>query len=213
MKDGDNMKILLLTGGFYHNFLQNTKLVIDFIKKKQLRFDFEVTDDLSHLNSTKLKDKAIIVVYTLLKKLNEYQEKVLLNFVEKGGGFLGLHSANASFMENKKYIDMVGSKFLRHPPKCTFKVKVSKMHYITLGIDDFEIEDELYISKYDKNINILLEAVYKERIIPICYTKSYGLGKIVYLSLGHDEKSILNDSFKEIFIRSLNWLKNEMRWK
>lgn len=182
-------------------------MITGLIKENQSLFDFEITSDLSHLNPIKLKEKDIVIMYTLFENLNEHQERSLLDFIEGGKGFLGLHSANASFTKNEGYIDMIGSRFLRHPPESTFKVRVSNAHYITLGIDDFEVEDELYISNCAENVNVLFETEYEGKRVPVCYTKSYGLGKVVYLSLGHDEKSILNDSFKRILIRSLSWLR------
>jgi hypothetical protein len=198
------LKILFVTGGNYHNFYANTVKLISKIKEK--RFDFELTDDLSHLNPKKLAKKDVVIFYALFNYLNSINKDSLLGFVEKGGNFLGLHSANASFLNDEEYRKFIGSRFLFHPEKQRFKVSVSKMHFITLGLKNFEIFDELYVSDYDKNVNVLLEAEYKNDKIPILYTRSYGLGKIVFFALGHDEDSVLNENFIEIFVRSLNWL-------
>ncbi|HEW91668.1 MAG TPA: ThuA domain-containing protein [Thermotogaceae bacterium] len=200
-------KILLITGGVYHDFMRNALLLVE--KLRNDRFDFEVTEDLSHLNFKKLAKKDVVLLYTLFKSINEYNKKALLDFVEKGGKLLGLHSANASFLENHDYLEMIGSKFLYHPPKCRFVVRISKMHYITQGLEDFEIVDELYISEYNENVNILLETDYNHQKVPILYTKSFGLGKVVFFALGHDTTSILNRDFIRVFSRSLDWLIKE----
>ncbi|MDI3473482.1 MAG: hypothetical protein PWQ20_942 [Thermotogaceae bacterium] len=198
------LEVLLVIGGDYHDFYANVVKLVSEVREEY--FNFEITDDMSHLNSKKLAKKDIVALYALFNHISSLNKKALLKFVEKGGGFLGLHSANASFLNDVEYQNFIGSKFLFHPEKQRFKVNVSKMHFITLGLKSFEIFDELYVSECSESVNVLLEAEYQNNKVPILYTKSYGLGKIAFFALGHDEDSILNENFIEIFIRSLKWL-------
>ena len=42
---------------------------------------------------------------------------VLAEFVDGGKGLFGLHGATTSFKESALYVEMLGSSFLRHPPR------------------------------------------------------------------------------------------------
>ena len=53
-------KILLITGGVYHDFMRNALLLVE--KLRNDRFDFEVTEDLSHLNFKKLAKKDVVLL-------------------------------------------------------------------------------------------------------------------------------------------------------
>ena len=73
-----------------------------------------------------------------------------------------------------------------HPPGGTFTVNIDDSdHPITQGVEDFEVEDEIYMSAYDPYIHILASAEWSEKQHPLAWVKSYGDGRVFYTALGH----------------------------
>jgi len=84
-----------------------------------------------------------------------------------GGKWLALHGTNSilKFVEGgvdtpdlrPDVMDVLGTQFKAHPPIGTFNVEVvNKEHELSKGIDDFEIEDELYLSVTTAEIDVLM---------------------------------------------------------
>jgi type 1 glutamine amidotransferase len=74
---------------------------------------------------------------------------------------------------------------------------VDSNHELTRGIADFEVVDELYLSRTTAPITTLMEtrfageatgfthSQWEETRVPILYTRDIGKGRIVYNTLGH----------------------------
>ena len=85
---------------------------------------------------------------------------------------------------------------------------VDKEHFITRGIKDFPITDELYrdLTKYS-DFQVLAEAFSqdKQRDYPIIIVKTYGDGRLFHTVLGHNSESILSKGFQLTTIRGMLW--------
>jgi len=147
------------------------------------------------------------------------QCRAIRPWLEAGGHWLGLHGASGGRAErvegvrgrrsfNADHRDLLGSRFLTHPPLCKFRVDVAE-HPLTKGLGaSFEIEDEPYfIELRDPGATrILLTADYgpaavsqtvgplygtdtsllsdgKTRVLG--YTKDIGKGGVAYFAFGH----------------------------
>jgi len=113
-----------------------------------------MTDDLEILNPDSLGIYKAIVNYTTFLEPLEKQINALLDAVRNGKGFVGIHGASATFWNSPAYLDMIGGKFITHDPNKEFLVKIRSAgavvpHPITKDIDDFTIQDELYIIEGD----------------------------------------------------------------
>jgi type 1 glutamine amidotransferase len=67
------------------------------------------------------------------------------------------------------------------------------------------ITDEQYILDYDPRVNVLANALYKGKTMPVMWTKPWGKGRVFYLALGHDPKACEQDMFKKLLIRGAQW--------
>ena len=76
------------------------------------RYDLEMTTDLDAFAALPRGDYAAVVVYTTgcRDDLNGAREAGLLQFVQAGGGFVGLHSAADSFRGSREYLEMLGGE-------------------------------------------------------------------------------------------------------
>lgn len=90
------IKTLLLTGGEIHDWMA-CGYEIERTLRESGQFELtRVEDDLSILESSKLKSFKLIVLYWTRGVLAETQKSGLLNWLAAGNGFAGVHSAAAS---------------------------------------------------------------------------------------------------------------------
>jgi type 1 glutamine amidotransferase len=147
--------------------------------------------------------------YTDLGTLTESQEEGLLGYVKRGGGFFGLHTAAASFLENRVYHTMLNAFFEDHSEYMDFEVTiVDPTHPITREVSDFSVTDELYYLKHDKAQSHHLMTAYdptKDASHVMAFVHQYGLGRVLYFALGHDMAVLENPSFLEIIRRGVLW--------
>ena len=162
------------------------------------------TEDRASFNYERLSEFNFCILYvdSFGKKLSSAQITGLLTYVLKGGGLLVIHNG-ISYQDNAEFAQLVGAKFINHPPyqKLTYKSQ-GVVNPILAGIEDFEMEEELYIFEFDNfsNHEVLLYASNAEMTIPAAWLKNYGEGRVVYLSPGHDVNSFSNSTFRQLIV-------------
>ena len=201
-------RIIITVGGKYHPFEEVGKYLSEKLKEE---YDVLLLNNTDFLNSEELFNFNALVFYTQGGFLHQTQEKNLIKFVKEGGGFVGIHSANASFKENEGYIKLIGSRFIKHGEPCEFEIIIKKNHFITQGIKPFKVFDEFYISeKVDfKEEDVLFSGYLEGKEHPLGYVKKYGKGRIFYFSPGHGMETFLNPNFMEIIRRGIRWVCGE----
>lgn len=199
------IKVMFLRGGGVHDWKNNTPILKAIIDQTN---DFEVTltenpDDLKE----RIKEFDIIAVYTTGMELTKEQEKGLCDFVEKGGGFVGIHSASDSFKNSDRYWEMVGGRFAGHGGGKYTVYIYDHDHPITNGLKDFEIEDETYSHNYHRNAQMrsLIRMNRGDERQSMGWVSYYGKGKIFYTGLGHGHEAWSNPSFQRLVIRAMYW--------
>ncbi len=169
-------------------------------------FEISVSSAKEVLSSPELGEFSLVASYSP-GRLTEAQTKGLLDFVRSGGGFLGIHPAAVAGEGAKEYLDMLGCRFLSHPPLGEFEVRVvDKEHPVTDGLSDFRIVDELYVTEFDPSkLRILAVAEHEGREYPMVYVKPFGEGRVCYIALGHDMRAVGSEAFKALVIRGARW--------
>jgi len=163
---------------------------------------------------TQLKNYDVIIVYTQGGKLSEEQEASLCDWVQAGGAFVGIHCATDSWMENKGYMEMVGSQFKDHGPVTELLARIADLdHEITRNIGEFRITDEFYIQKKTsrKDLHWLLSGYWLGQLHPLAYVHKYGKGRVFYTALGHDERAFNHPSFRKLIHRAVAWATNSIK--
>jgi type 1 glutamine amidotransferase len=140
----------------------------------------------------------------------------LIDFVSLGKGLAGLHGAADSFrgQRNWAFPNLLGGIFRTHPPDSTpdnerfpTLIEVSdRYHYITRGISDFEIYDEMYIVYSDpRRYHELLHFTFEGEKHPLAWVRRHGKGRVFYLALGHEESTLRNKNFQKILVNGVKW--------
>ena len=163
----------------------------------------------------------LLVTYVAGPYPDAGQSRAIEGWLERGGYWIGLHGTSGGRAERvegmrqrrtvkTEHHDVLGCRFLTHPPICKIKVEVSDAdHPLTRGLGTgFEVEDEPYFIElqHPRSTQILLTADYgpsgvSDAVGPlygsdtslqadgrsrvIAYTRSVGEGGVTYVALGH----------------------------
>lgn len=194
--------VLMLIGGPYHPFESSGKLIKDYVESSG-QFSVEMTEDHTQLN--RLKNFDAVMVYTCRQTLTAAQEKNLLNFVSEGGAFVGIHTANVTYLENPGYMELIGSRFTGHGPIAQFNVEMTDdaETIIPRATRQFSVVDEFYTFEKttEAKLRPFMHGWWQFQKMVLGYTRTYGKGLVFYTALGHDERSaghpeVLNQIYK-----------------
>jgi len=154
----------------------------------------------------------------------EAQKKAFQEYIRGGGGFMAIHSSNATERDWPWYRAMVGGKFLRHPPHQEFDVLVTDpAHPSTSHLPErWTVRDECYYSYHlNPDIHVLLTAdlntiedeqksEYPGEVFgsqfPLCWCHEFEGGRQWYTALGHDIEFYEDPLFVEHLRGGLRWV-------
>ncbi len=210
------MNVLVLSGE-NHGFASSAQVIHDFLAAApDLQVALSADKDL--LASAELSRYDALVFGTGFTRstrqadgtvkreaeLSAEQESGLQQFVAGGKGVVGVHGT--AWWINGRAMDLIGGAANWHPPGLTFTVHVENgEHPITAGIEDFEVEDEIYISAYDPTINILASAEWHGRAHPMAWVKPYGAGRVFYTTLGHTSATFQRPAMQQLLTQGVRW--------
>jgi type 1 glutamine amidotransferase len=201
------VKTLLLVGGSVHDWKGIGDVVERELNKSGQFAVTRVNNDLSVLRSAEVAPYKLIVFYWTLGKLTAEQKQGILEHIKAGAGLVTFHSGADSFRGDRQWHELVGGHFTTHPHYRQYQVSMTEVKSpITEGIAEFMTTDEQYILDYDKdNITVLGNGLYKGKLMPALWVKSYGKGRVFYSSGGHDVKAVEQPMFKKLLLRGCQW--------
>ena len=178
--------------------------------------NYQINNSLNAYNNFEELIKYDLIIQSVtLGQISENQEANLVKAVRSGVGIAGAHGGLAdSFRNNTNYQFMIGGQFVKHPGgKVKFKINMLD-DKLTEGLDDFEIFTEQYYLHYDPNIEIIANTKFngetfpwiEDVVMPVSWKKTYGKGKVFYLSIGHDPNEFMmhEDGWK-LLTRGFVW--------
>lgn len=210
-------KVLIFskTNGFRHGSIS---VGINAIKKlgEENHFLVDATEDSLAINSKNLKQyQVIIFLNTTGTILGKEGELALQEFMKKGKGFVGVHSASDCEFDWPWYGKMIGGYFVSHPAQQTAKlIVVNKEHLSTQHLPAiWERKDEWYNFKnLNPDVNVLLkidESSYTGGINgenhPMAWYQNYGGGRMFYTALGHTNESYSDPLFLQHLLGGINY--------
>lgn len=198
--------ILLVCGGKYHDIdfarLELLKLLAEDERNRvTVREDYSDTDAIVNADA--------LVTYTCEILPDDASQDALEAFLGAGKRWFALHGTNSSLKYVKgtgwtapndapRFMTMLGSQFVAHPPIQPFTVTRSAEHPLVAGIEPFVADDEIYLCRFFGEHERLLETRYSgtadgfeesdwqdNDVVPIMYLKASGDGEVLYLNLGH----------------------------
>jgi len=192
-------KVLILTGGQReHHGYRDQALYLANALEDTRRYQVTLSEDAAILETPALKKYDVLIVNADRRepehKFTLDQQKALLDYVKQGHGYVSIHGAdNAPADWSPEWKQMLGGIYshVGQPDgkaimgKYTIKI-ADKTSPVTAGVDDFEINDELYSNmQMLPEVKPLATIDYKGTTWPVAWTWTYGQGKVFHTSLGH----------------------------
>ncbi len=136
------------------------------------------------------------------------QERAVVEFVHRGGGFLNLHNSMGLYPDNGSYLNLVGGRYIGHGPLERFRVEVvDRGHPVTRGVEDFSVADEQHTPPCDeRKVHVLLRNRSDEgQTAAAGWVYEPGQGRLCHLANGHTRDSLLHPMVQRLMCNAVNW--------
>jgi type 1 glutamine amidotransferase len=181
----------------------------------------DCTQDCSTITKEQLDGYDLVLFYTTgnLPLKDDVRDYLINEWAKKKGhGFIGTHSATDTYLDHQPYWEMLGGVFDGHPWKAdeTVTIKVhDRQHPASKPLgDELTIQDEIY--KYrnwqPEKVRVLASLDFEKTKhrepyhVPILWVKDYGQGKVMNMSLGHNEHVWQNPKFLQSLQGGIEWM-------
>jgi type 1 glutamine amidotransferase len=186
-------------------------------------FTVDDTEDPSWFTPERLeKYDVVMFLCTTGDVLNDAQQNAFEQFISKGGGYVGVHSAADTEYQWPTYKNIVGAYFKSHPAIQKARVIVEdKAHPSTAyAPKNWWRTDEWY--DYTDNprgrVRVLASldtTSYKNSTMgsdhPIVWTSSFGQGRTWYTGFGHTKESYTEPLFRKMLAEAVIWTAQSKR--
>lgn len=217
--------------GFIHD---NRDAAAQAIKKlgEQNDFAVDVTEDPGAFTSENLKRyKAIIFNNTNNEIFDTEEQKVAFQqYMNGGGGFVGIHSATGSMRQWPWFWSLIGGKFARHPKMQPFTVVVKDAKDISTRHlpPSFEWTDEFYfMTEMGDDLHVLLAGDLKtlqdpekaksagkhSEFYPLAWRHEFQGGRSWYTALGHKIEHYSDPRLTQHILGGILWAMGEKQPK
>lgn len=202
-----NPKILIFskTNGYRH---ASIPVGIAAIKKlgAENGFDVDATEDSTAIHYDNLKQYAAVLFLSPTGKVfGPDEEKGLQEFIQHGGGYVGIHAASDCEYNWPWYGELVGAYFKSHPKQQQAKILVvDKNNPATAHLPEtWDRWDEWYNFKnLNPKVTVLLKIDEKSYTggengdnHPMAWFHDYDGGRAFYTELGHTDESYADPNY------------------
>jgi len=181
--------------------------------------ELTLTQDMSVLLELNPNKFDVVINASMFMEPTQPQLDTFFDFVAAGGGFIALHAGLLSFLNDPRYEKMLGARFVGHSPIKAFPVdprdawygldEGASRHPITQGMGTFGVVDELYVQQFHtEDLTVLA----RSELLPVMWARSFGKGRVVCLSLGHDEATIGTTGFSRLLTNGVHWASGKETW-
>jgi type 1 glutamine amidotransferase len=215
------MNILLLrhSAGYEHSYLPDAEVTLKQLGHEH-GWNVRTTHKLELIKEDVLADLDVLAFATTGNlPFTDEQKSLVLNFVQNGKGFLGIHNATDTCYDWPEYGEMLGGYFSGHPWHEEVNVIVEDNdHPATehLG-SSFKVVDEIYSFKdYDRSKTRVLMHLDTDSIdaskgnrddgdYALAWCHDYGKGRVMYTALGHPDALWYEDWFRQHIVGCVDW--------
>jgi hypothetical protein len=161
-----------------------------------------------------------VVLYYHRQTISLAALEALDRFAHAGGGILAVHAATASFKQTPRYTEILGGRFIGHPPVGPLEVwPVGEDDEILGPIPPFTVTDEAYRHELRGDIRVHFVARPHPRppspgrrggvggeVVPFVWTRRHGAGRVCYVTAGHRAASLRHPCVVHILRAGLTWV-------
>lgn len=179
----------------------------------------DVVSDLSVLEPEQLQQYDLVIGNSIFLTPTKGQLDALYQFVSSGKSYMTLHCGLISLLNWDKYEEFIGGIFIGGPSSvpASFKVvtdnvelwgyqypfRKESIHPVSIVTHDFVTKDELYhFQPSTRDFNVIARA----ENLPVMWWHPVGKGKVMSLTLGHDEEAKNNPGYQDLLQKGVQWL-------
>jgi hypothetical protein len=211
------LRLMVVTGG--HDY--PTTFYTLFEGVEDFRWDHAVSNHEAFRSDLRAKYD-VLVLYDLSSEITEAEKTNLRNFVEDGKGLVVLHHAIADYPSWEWwYKEVVGGKFFvkaeGNTPASTYKhdeeliVQPVVSHPITARVGPLHLWDETYKGMWiSPDVKVLLRTDNASSDGPVAWVSPYAKSRVVYIQLGHGEKTHLHSGYQNLVRDAIRWSAGRM---
>jgi type 1 glutamine amidotransferase len=215
---GPPIRVLMLTAtaGFRHDSIATARQVMSSLAASTGEFTIAATEDIAMLSASSLAAFDVVFFANTSGELPlaADQKAALIDFVSRGNGFVGTHSATDTLYDWPDYGRLVGAYFKEHPWTQTGTLVVEdQSHPATRGLTDrFATTEEFYTFRENPRprVQVLLRldaaSVGSTGDYPLAWAQSFGSGRSYYNALGHFDTTWTDARFQQQLRGALRWV-------
>jgi len=251
------MLVYSATSGFRHKSIPHGKIALDLIGKKTGAFEAVISDELKNFEPENLKGFDAVCLLNVtgdfflphpkdlgameperqqkLKDNDLRLKKALIEYVERGGGLVGIHSATDACYKYEAYGKMIGGYFDGHPwtqdSRVTIRVE-DPDHELTRPVfkeREYSFLEEIYQFREEpysrERLRVLLNLdpeksdkpkkegsiKRKDNDFAVCWVQKFGEGRVFYTSLGHREDIYMNPVMLSHYLAGIQFAVGDMK--
>ena len=220
--DQDRILVFSKTAGFRHSSIPAGIKCVREILSPAIQVD--ATEDASVFTLENLdRYGAVVFLSTTGDVLDEQQQAAFADYIEGGGGFVGIHAASDTEHFWPWFAQMIGAHFSGHPPVQEAVIIVEDKEHPTSSFlpDRWIRTDEWY--RFNRNprtvegIKVLAaldESTYQGGGMngdhPCIWWRTMGKGRCWYTAGGHTEESFSEPLFREQLRMAIVWVATPM---
>lgn len=249
VEPGAKRRILVVsaTAGFRHKSIPTGKFALEKMGAATGAYETVISDDPANFEADVLKTfDAVVLLNTTqdffmpknkkdyskedLEWLQSRQDRLidnLIDYVEQGGGLVGIHAATDSCYGHEEYGKAIGGYFWGHPWRANSKVMLvveDPEHAVNKpvfgDIKDFELVEEIYQFKPEpysrEHLRILLHLdpersdkvkgmKRKDNDYAVAWVQQVGQGRVFYSSLGHNHHIYWNPMLLKHYLAGIQF--------
>ncbi|HZD37885.1 MAG TPA: ThuA domain-containing protein [Actinomycetes bacterium] len=208
--------VLSKTAGFRHASIPAGVAAIRQLGERH-GFAVDATEDAGRISGDGLDPyRAVVFLSTTGDFLDAAEQAALRRFVERGGGWVGIHAAADAERGWPWYRELAGARFARHPAVQPATIHVTdRDHPATAALPAvWQRTDEWY--EFEDNprgrVHVLAtldEATYRGGGMgadhPIAWCHTVGAGRSFYTALGHTTESFSERLFLDHLLGAIRW--------
>lgn len=218
-------RVLFIThsAGFRHDSIAVSILALKDIGARSGRFEVVASEDLNLISSESLRTFAAVLFFTSGElALQPSQKQALLDFVRRGGGFAGFHSATDTLYQWPEYGELIGGRFDGHPWTQAAKIRVEDSeHPASRGFESpWTLTEEYYqfrdfsrdrvrvlMSLDTSSVDLRATGAHQNTSdFPLMWTRTYGDGRVLYSALGHFDETWRDVRVQRSLAGAMEWI-------
>jgi type 1 glutamine amidotransferase len=185
------------TRGFVHDSIPAAKTMV-----ASLGYRTTFLHGANELTARRLRDADAIVFLNTSGDLHldAAGKRRLLAYVRNGGGFVGTHSAAATFPDWPAFQRLLGAEFRGHPPPGPGRVDVVDRAFTSTR--SFTITEEFYAFRRRAKRHVVARI---HDGAPLVWWRRYGRGRVFYDALGHFGATWSDPHQRRLVADGLRW--------